>query len=132
MQLQLRPARFSGMTAMRRSAALLPVVLTAAHLVLTAHEVPRLNVEPSCRAAADALIRQGRGNAHACMQDERQARAKLEKQWRSFSGKERTRCQELTTLGGPPSYVELLTCLQMAKDARTLPSDREMDGRVAR
>jgi len=112
--------------------ALLPVVLTAAHLVLTAHEVPRLNVEPSCRAAADALIRQGRGNAHACMQDERHARAKLEKRWRSFSGKERTRCQELTTLGGPPSYVELLTCLQMAKDARTLPSDREMDGRVAR
>ena len=111
---------------------LLPVVLTAAHLVLTAHEVPQLNVEPSCRAAADALIRQGHGNKDSCMQDEREARAKLKKQWHSFSSSEQTRCQELTTMGGPPSYVELLTCLQLAKDARTLPTDKEMDGRVAR
>ena len=101
--------------------ALLRVVLTAMHLSLTAHAVPERYVEPSCRAAADTMIRKGRRDPHACLQDERQARAKLKKEWTTFSQAERTRCRELTTTGGPPSYVELLTCLQMAKDARKLP-----------
>ncbi len=111
---------------------LLPVVLTAAHLTLTAQEVPKLNVEPSCRATAGALIRQKHRDTSACMQDERQARTKLKKQWSTFTRAEREHCRQLTTLGGPPSYVELLTCLQLAKAARKLPDDSEMNGRVER
>jgi hypothetical protein len=38
----------------------------------------------------------------------------------------------LARLGGPPSYVELLTCLQMAKTAKNLPTDGEMNGRAGR
>jgi len=34
---------------------------------------------------------------------------------------QRTRCVSLTGLGGSPSYVELLTCLEMAKAANDLP-----------
>jgi hypothetical protein len=112
--------------------ALLPTVLTVAHLVLTAQHVPTLNVAPSCRAAADTAIRQDKQGTSSCLQDERQARAKLQKQWRTFTRAERAHCRQLTTLGGPPSYVELLTCLQIAKAARALPTDKEMGGRLAR
>lgn len=102
--------------------ALLPAIATATHLILTAQEVPQLNIRPSCQAAADTLIRQGKRNASACLQDEHEARVKLVKQWKNFTRAERTRCEDLTRLGGPPSYVELLTCLQMAQDARALPA----------
>ncbi len=112
--------------------ALLPVVLIATHLVLTAQEVPNLNVEPSCRAAANAVSQQGKRDPNACLQDEKQARAKLKKQWGSYSAAERERCVELTTTGGPPSYVELLTCLQMAKDVKKLPAGSGMNNPVAR
>ncbi len=112
--------------------ALLPTLLTAAHLVLTAQHVPTLNVAPSCHAAADALMHRGKHGATVCLQDERRARAKLQKQWLSFSRAERAHCRQLTTLGGSPSYVELLTCLQIAKAARALPIDKEMGGRLAR
>ena len=112
--------------------ALLPVVLTAVHLVLTAHEVPKLNVAPSCQAAAVGLIRKVDRSASACMQDEQVARGKLIKQWTTYSRAERTRCEQLNTLGGPPSYVELLTCLQMAKDASKLPDNGGLTTSVAR
>lgn len=104
---------------------LLPVILTATHLVLTAQEVPQLNVEPSCHAAAGASIRHGRPNASTCLRNEQRARAKLKQQWNTFTGAERQRCVALSRLGGPPSYVELLTCLQVAKAAKNLPNDGE-------
>ena len=113
--------------------ALLQVVLTAAHLVLpTAYEVPKLNVAPSCQAAAVGLIGQSKGSVSACMQNERQARAKLQKRWNTYSRAERTRCEQLDTLGGPPSYIELLTCLQMAKLARNLPDSGGLTTPVTR
>jgi hypothetical protein len=96
--------------------AILPVILAASHLVLVS-DVPRLNVEPSCRAAAQAAIGQNR-DTNACLRDENQARDTLQKEWSDYSGGERERCLRLSQLGGMPSYVELLTCLQMAKDLK--------------
>ena len=112
--------------------ALLPAVLTVAHLVLTAQHVPTLNVAPSCRAAAESMNRHDKRGAGSCLQDERQARATLQKQWLGFTRAERAHCRQLTTLGGSPSYVELLTYLQIAKEERALPTDKDMGGRVAR
>ena len=107
--------------------AMLPVILTATHLVLTAHEAPHLNIEPSCRAAAVGLIHRGTRKPTVCLQDERQARAKLKRQWRTFTSVEQRRCVDLTRMGGPPSYVELLTCLQMAKGAEKLPNNDKIN-----
>ena len=58
------------------------------------------------------------------MRDEENARAKLAGEWESFRPADRTSCTELARLGGGlQSYVELLTCLEMAKDARGLPKE---------
>jgi hypothetical protein len=78
--------------------------------------VPTLNVEPSCRAAAkmgDSLD----ATLQSCMRDEREARTKLETEWSQFPADNRARCVATTQTGGTASYVEVLTCLEMARDA---------------
>ena len=100
--------------------ALLPVVLlTASHLVL-ASDVPTLNIAPSCQAVIAASVGHNRDNG-ACLRDERQAHGRLQQQWRQFSGADRAQCLKLSRLGGDPSYVELLSCLQLAKAAENIP-----------
>ena len=102
--------------------------LLGSQLILVADQVPRLNVEPSCQAAAESAGTSGR-NAATCLQDENTARGKLEQEWSQFSATERQNCLQLSNLGGSPSYVELLTCLEMAQAARQLPAADKMEGK---
>ena len=86
-----------------------------------AQSVPVLNVEPTCRdiPAGNAFQR----DAAACMRSENEARATLEKEWSAFSAADQILCTQTATMGGTASYVELLTCLEMRRDARALPHD---------
>jgi hypothetical protein len=59
-------------------------------------------------------------DAPACRRDEQDARDKLKDDWSQYSGEDRSRCADFVRVGGPPSYVELLTCLEMAKQAKEL------------
>jgi hypothetical protein len=95
------------------------VLLAGSHIVLAADRVPDLNIEPSCHAAAAAVI--GNRNEAACKRDENDARGKLDQEWGQFTAAQHTHCVNLSTLGGSPSYVELLTCLEMAKAAASHP-----------
>jgi hypothetical protein len=107
--------------------ALLPALLVGSQLILVADTVPQLDVEPSCKAAAASAVMPGR-DSKSCMQDENNARAKLEREWGEFSASERAHCLQLSHTGGSPSYVELLTCLEMAQAARQLPPAAKMGG----
>jgi hypothetical protein len=105
--------------------ALLPLLLlgsqlTGAQIVLAADPVPQFDVTPSCRSAAVGAV-VGQRDSHACERDESDARGKLVQQWSQFTPAERSRCVQLVHLGGDPSYVELLTCLEMAAAAKKLP-----------
>ncbi|MFN3657465.1 MAG: hypothetical protein ACK4UO_09460 [Pseudolabrys sp.] len=100
--------------------ALLPILLVAAHAALAADIVPTFDIEPSCRAAGDASPAPGR-DAESCRRDERDARSKLEQDWSKYRTADRARCVQLTMIGGKPSYVEVLTCLEMARDVEALP-----------
>jgi len=52
----------------------------------------------------------------------KRARQKLTAEWETFPHADRTQCTALAKLGTVlQSYVELITCLEMAKDARALP-----------
>jgi hypothetical protein len=46
-----------------------------------------------------------------------------------YSAQDKSRCSGFVTTGGAPSYVELLTCLEMAKQAKEL---RERKSRARR
>jgi len=108
--------------------ALLPIVLIASRIVVAADAVPKFDVERTCRPAAVAGVPPGRDSS-ACQRDENDARTKLEQDWAQYSATQRTQCAGFAGLDRSPSYVELLTCLEMAKQAKELPEDSKMGGR---
>ena len=92
----------------------------ASPLFIEVADVPVYDVAPGCRAAVTVMP----GSFEACMKDEQTARAQLAATWDRFAGPLRDSCVQTENTGGSPSYVELLTCLQMAQDAKTLPEDK--------
>jgi hypothetical protein len=109
-----------------RMPALLPVLLLSSQIVLAADPVPKFDTGPSCRSAGAAAVIATRDTA-ACERDENNARATLEKEWSQFTPSDQARCVRLVTLGGGPSYVELLTCLELAKQVKEIPAADQMD-----
>lgn len=103
----------------------------ASQLTLVADGVPTFDINQSCRAAASTGVSPDR-NAESCRRDEQSAREELAKAWSGYSAAERARCTSLVRLGGAPSYVELLTCLDMAKSAAELPDEAKMKQRNPR
>jgi hypothetical protein len=83
--------------------------------------VPQFNVQPSCRAAAERV--KSSDYESVCIQDELRARDQVQESWVRFKSADRTRCLQLSTLGGKPTYTELLTCLELARDVRSLHND---------
>jgi hypothetical protein len=99
--------------------ALLAIILTTSQIVSAADSVPKFDVERTCRPVATMGGLPGR-DAPACRRDEQDARNKLKNNWGQYSGEDRSRCTGFVGVGGPPSYVELLTCLEMAKHTKEL------------
>lgn len=71
--------------------ALLPIILTASHVLLAADSVPKFDVERTCRPAAEAAVLPGRDSA-ACQRDERDARVKLERDWARYNAAQKRQC----------------------------------------
>ncbi len=99
-------------------------LMLASHLLLVADKVPELKVEPSCKAAIAANVGTGNRKEDACMQDEKAAKATLQKEWGQFSANQKAHCIRLLNAGGSPSYVELLTCAEMGKAVKDLKTQQ--------
>jgi hypothetical protein len=54
------------------------------------------------------------------MNDEREAKDLLTNNWSQYSRAHKTQCVGMTTRGGPSSYVELISCLDIMKDAAAI------------
>lgn len=95
------------------------VILASQLVTMVADNVPKFDIERGCRldnaASVDLTERQP---IQKCVNDEQQARQQLQKQWSQFRPLDRASCTADTRSDGTPSYVELLTCLQIAKEAR--------------
>ena len=92
-----------------------------------ADDVPNFDVRKSCKADVQAYQGNASGQASstACLKDEEGARTTLVSQWTQFPPENRTRCVRMVGDGAASqSYVELLTCLQMAKDVQSLPKEK--------
>jgi hypothetical protein len=105
----------------------LTIILTASHIALAANRIPEFKVEPSCRAAAEAAVAPNR-DAKVCKREELTARGKLNNEWGQFTPTQKAHCTSLSRLGDSPSYIELLTCLELAKAAKGLPPRDHMTG----
>src|SRR5262245_6547241 len=90
--------------------------------VAIADEVPTYDVRKSCNA--DLQQYSSAQSATRCLADEQNARTTLVSQWTQFAPDSRSSCMQMVgDPAGPQSYVELLTCLQMAKDVKSLPKN---------
>jgi hypothetical protein len=98
---------------------LIAVALGAQSVVAYAATPPKLNVAPSCEAAASYAGLVGRDKG-TCMKDEDDALEVLKKSWSQYSSTDRTDCVGMVKTGGPPSYVELLSCIEMMRDVAAI------------
>jgi hypothetical protein len=107
---------------------LMSFVSTASLLIASwpaqADDVPNLNVDPVCRGIAqqakDPGERGGPDLAFAqCVKSEQAVRQKLVNEWSTFRPAEKATCVG-SEKGGLASYTDLLTCLEMARDARKM------------
>jgi hypothetical protein len=94
------------------------MVLVTQPIVALADDVPTFDVAATCRAEAQGDP--GAGVAATCMAQEQKARETLVSQWAQFVPQSRTNCTQ-EQFGATRSYVELLTCLQIAKEVKSLP-----------
>jgi hypothetical protein len=113
---------------------ILPKILAlGAQLVIpVVDSVPTLNVEQVCTGIAqqggvtfhDSAVAQEKKD---CLDSERAIRDELVKQWGSFNASDKVHCTNESRMGGESSYTELLTCLEMARDVRTMRANEPED-----
>ena len=93
--------------------------------------VPAFDAKETCQATEVAAVFPGR-NLDTCINSEEATRDQLKKSWSEFPAADKAECVSASKIGGLPSYVELLTCLEMARDVErmraTSPETTEVGG----
>jgi hypothetical protein len=100
----------------------LKAIAVGSLLMAAAEGVPKINVQPSCNAAAGGIIGL-KQDIQTCLQEEQNVHDQLAKEWNQFRASDRASCTRLATMSGGGTYTELLTCLEMLRDARKLPTE---------
>jgi hypothetical protein len=76
-------------------------------------KVPTFDVKATCEGEADdKLDIVDPPTLQSCMDEEQSARQELENLWSTFPAGLRSDCAEAEQVGGYPSYIDLLDCLQ--------------------
>jgi hypothetical protein len=88
-------------------------------LTAVTNDPPKLDVTTSCVAAAQYSISSGR-DKEACLADERTAQATLAQNWSKYKANDKNHCVGTVKTGGAPSYVELLSCIEILRDAEQI------------
>jgi hypothetical protein len=112
----------TAMAAMMPFAAL---ALGSSLITVAADGVPTLNIQPSCKAAGIEGVSIGR-TTDSCLNDEHSAREDLVKTWSSYSAADKSHCLSMVSTGGSPSYVELISCLEMSRDAKRIATGQSL------
>jgi hypothetical protein len=100
----------------------LPIaILATLSPIPVSNTVPTFDMVKECRFEAGSVV-----DFDRCSRDETLALRQLQQAWTNFAGVDKKTCVGETTISGFASYVELLTCLEMARDAastNTNPQD---------
>jgi hypothetical protein len=87
------------------------VVLATLSPVAVSDTVPKFDIVRECRFEGGSTTEIDR-----CSEDEGAAFRELQRAWARFAGTDKKNCLAAATIGGLASYVELLTCLETARD----------------
>jgi hypothetical protein len=102
--------------------AFVPIALGSHLLVAAAGGLPSIDIEKNCRESSDALYGSTTANVYnSCVEDEKEASAKLAKDWAIFPAADKARCVHAAIY--LPSYVEWLTCIEGESTLRRIRKD---------
>jgi hypothetical protein len=92
------------------------MLLSSQLIVPIADGVPKFDIARSCKldVAATAGLADDQ-SIKSCMNDEQKAKRQLASQWSKFPAAGRASCTSEESIGDTPSYVSLLTCLQLGQ-----------------
>jgi hypothetical protein len=93
------------------------ILLNSHLLIAVADRVPNINLKETCRNAATVSGTLTQRDINICMEDEQGAHDEIARGWAQFSGTARAQCVHAST-DYLPSYIEVLTCLEMARDVK--------------
>jgi hypothetical protein len=98
---------------------LISIIIPHCRLLAMAEGVPRFNIERTCRGAGSFTGADKEISYKGCLKDEADAHDQLTQKWTRFTPADRRDCiaQGATPM---PSYVELLTCLEMSADVEAI------------
>jgi hypothetical protein len=90
----------------------LPIAILATLSPITVSDTPRkFDVVTECQHEGGATA-----DLDRCSRDERAALAQLKNEWAGFVVSDKSTCMKEATIADFTSYVELLTCLEMASE----------------
>ena len=93
----------------------LPIVILATlSPIAVSDTVPKFDIVRECGFEGETTV-----NFSQCSKNGVAALAQLKTLWTQFVGADKSTCIPEATIGGFASYVELLTCLEMARDVRS-------------
>jgi hypothetical protein len=104
-------------------------LVLASHLIITvADDIPNFNIERECKIDSASAFDPNAGlsaTVKRCSEDEQEAKNQLQTVWSQSASSDKKLCLGMATddASSPPSYVELLTCLQGQQLVRKLPKD---------
>jgi hypothetical protein len=90
--------------------------LASLPVIPIAGSVPRFDMAAECRTEGGSKAVLAR-----CAEDEAAARDQLPQLWIQSSAADKATCVGETRIDGTPSYVKLLTCLEISRDAKMSP-----------
>ena len=79
-------------------------------------DVPKFDIARECRSEGGS-----KAVLEKCIEDELAAREELQPFWIQFTAADKNSCVAETSMSGTPSYVELLICLEMARNVKRAP-----------
>ena len=106
-------------------------VVGASALAVRSDGYPVIDTAPLCRGLTNSSsLSEGldAGTFDQCMKGQQDDRQAMIDQWSTFSAEDRRHCVAEATMGGVSSYTDLVSCLEMSRDARKLPAAKEMGG----
>ncbi|MCJ2086270.1 hypothetical protein MKK88_09710 [Methylobacterium sp. E-005] len=105
------------------------LTLALAPSAARADAVPNLDVERTCQSAqvANTSI-SDQANYDGCLRSEREAKKEAERHWGNYTPAAKRQCQNQFKAGGYPSYVEMVTCLELASG--TVPTQSNEGGQA--
>ena len=96
------------------------VILTTFSPVAVSASLPQFDILKECRFEGGSSA-----SFDQCLKDETAALSQLTTEWMQFAATDKKTCMAATTIDGLASYVELKTCLEMARDAASPDTNRD-------